>query len=94
MYNRRYLKFLIPLFIIGILIAIHVVVTREPIDKDTLLENVNDLIYKYIDLPHELFYGSAAIPIAVCGLITTGDILEIGMGTFSSNILHKIGIRP
>jgi hypothetical protein len=37
--------------------------------------------------------GSTAIPLAVCGLLTTGDILELGMGTYSTNVLHKIGIK-
>ena len=66
---------------------------KGPIDKDTLLENANDLIYRYVDLPLEFSMGSAAIPLAVCGLLTTGDILELGMGTYSTNVLHKIGIK-
>lgn len=35
--------------------------------------------------------GSAAIPITVASLLTTGDILELGMGTYSTPTLHKIG---
>lgn len=65
---------------------------KEPVEKETLLENANDLIYRYVDLPLDFAMGSAAIPLAVCGLITTGEILELGMGTYSTNVIHKIGI--
>ena len=56
-----------------------------------MLEHANDLVYRYVDLPFEFGMGSTAIPLAVCGLLTTGDILELGMGTYSTNVLHKIG---
>ena len=66
--------------------------TKVPVDKETLLANANDLVYRYIDMPLDYLYGSCVIPLAVCGLITTGDILELGMGTFSTNVLHRIGM--
>lgn len=62
-----------------------------PIDKETLLENANDLVYRYVSLPLDFGMGSGAIPLAVCGMITNGDILELGMGLYSTNVLHKIG---
>ena len=61
------------------------------IDKFVLIANANDFIYRYVDLPLEWGMGSAVIPLVACGLITTGNILELGMGTYSTNVLHKIG---
>jgi hypothetical protein len=65
---------------------------KGPIDKDTLIQEVNNIIYRYVDLPMDYTWGSGAIPIAVAGIISSGDILELGTGLYSTNVLHKIGI--
>jgi hypothetical protein len=65
---------------------------KGPIDKDTLIQNVNNLIYRYVNLPIDYTWGSGAIPIAVAGIISSGNILELGTGLYSTNVLHKIGI--
>lgn len=55
------------------------------------LENdSNEIVFKYVDLPLDYTYGSNAIPLAVSALATTGDMLELGMGFYSTKILHKI----
>lgn len=55
-----------------------------------LLNRPNDLIYKYVHLPLDMKYGSNSIPLTVATLLTSGDILELGMGMFSTPLLHNI----
>jgi len=49
------------------------------------------MIYRYVNLPLDYSYGSAAIPLAVTGHLSTGDILELGMGMYSTPLLHNLG---
>lgn len=98
MCSKKYLKYILLLAVAVTFLNFTVFLKfkknhfSEAVDKETLIENANDLIYRFVDLPLDLKYGSAAIPLVACGLITFGDILELGMGTFSTNVLHRIGI--
>ena len=55
-----------------------------------LFKNPNDFVFKYVKLPIDYGFGSNLIPLAVAALATTGDILELGMGKFSTTLLHEI----
>jgi len=46
---------------------------------DMILQNPNEIVLKYINLPYDYKYGSNSIPLAVSGLICDGDLLELGM---------------
>lgn len=59
---------------------------------EDLLKNAQKNVYKYIVLPLDFRYGSNAIPLAVAALSARGDLLELGMGMFSTPLLHKIAI--
>ena len=61
--------------------------------KELLLAQPNDLVYQYVSLPLDDDFGSDAIPLAVAALLTSGDILEIGMGSFSTPLIHNICAR-
>lgn len=51
----------------------------------------NDYLYAYVNLPLSYDYGSNSIPLTFAGLIAPeGDFLELGMGLYSTAILHKI----
>lgn len=63
--------------------------TTEDILKK-LKKNPNDVILKYVNLPYDYKYGSNSIPLAVSALLAEGDFLELGMGKFSTPLLHKI----
>ena len=57
-----------------------------------LIADPNKYIDKYIDKPLDYFYGSNLIPLLFSALSTDGDILELGMGKFSTRLLHKISV--
>ena len=58
--------------------------------KKVLLDRPNDLVYQYVSLPLDSTKGSISVPLAVAALLTTGDILEIGAGEFSTPVVHNI----
>lgn len=61
------------------------------LDTKTILAYPNEFIYAYVNLPLDYFYGSNLIPLALAALISSpGDFLELGMGLFSTPLLHKI----
>jgi hypothetical protein len=62
--------------------------TSKEID---LLREPNEMVFRYVNLPLEYSYGSAAIPLTVSALLSTGDILELGMGMYSTPLLHNLG---
>ena len=53
---------------------------------DMILKNPNDFAFKYVNLPLDYGYGSNSIPLAICGLIADGDLLELGMVIDSNNL--------
>lgn len=57
---------------------------------DCLLKDPNSFILKYVQVPFDLSYGSNSIPLTVSCLIAEGNYLELGMGSFSTPLLHKI----
>ena len=57
---------------------------------ENLIESPNDAVFKYITLPLDYTYGSNSIPLTVASLISKGDLLELGMGLFSTPLLHNI----
>ena len=60
-------------------------------DTKTILSYPNEFIYAYVNLPLDYTYGSNSIPLALAALISPpGDFLELGMGLFSTPLLHKI----
>lgn len=61
--------------------------------KSDLYKNPNKHILKYVSLPLDTGYGSNAIPLVISALMTQGDMLELGMGMFSTPILSKIAIE-
>ena len=58
--------------------------------KKVLLDRPNDLVYQYVSLPLDATKGSISVPLAVAALLTTGNILEIGAGVFSTPVIHNI----
>lgn len=66
-----------------------------PIDQkfsmDALVANPNEFIYAYVNLPVSPDYGSNAVPLTMAALAAPpGDFLELGMGFYSTPLLHKI----
>ena len=59
---------------------------------EKLLKNPNDVILRYVNLPYDYKYGSNSIPMAVSALLAEGDFLELGLGMFSTPLLHKIAV--
>ncbi|CAF0987751.1 unnamed protein product [Brachionus calyciflorus] len=55
-----------------------------------LLDNPNEFILKYVSIPYDYGYGSNLIPLVISSLITKGDLLELGMGLFSTTVLHRV----
>ena len=53
-----------------------------------------DTVFRYVPLPLDYKYGSNSIPLAVACILaisSSGDaILELGMGSFSTPLLHSI----
>jgi hypothetical protein len=66
--------------------------TNEQLYKD-LLENTNDVILKYINLPFDYRYGSNSIPLTIAGLLSDGNFLELGLGMYSTPLLHKLAVE-
>ena len=64
---------------------------NKSIDFLNLVDKASEYVLRYVTLPLDYKYGSNSIPLAVATLLTTGDILELGMGTFSTPLLHNIG---
>lgn len=58
--------------------------------KLSLQKNPNEILYSYISLPLSHSYGANLIPLLMSALITTGDLLELGVGMFSTPLLHKV----
>ncbi|RMZ93919.1 family methyltransferase, partial [Brachionus plicatilis] len=58
--------------------------------KNQLIQEPNRIILKYIKAPFDLSYGSNSIPLIVSCFFTSGNFLELGMGSFSTPILHNI----
>ena len=65
--------------------------TRKPTAPDSLIDKANDLVLKYVSLPFDYGYGSGMIPLTIATLLSDGPILELGMGKFSTPLLHSIG---
>lgn len=65
---------------------------NKSIDFVNLADKASEYVLRYVTLPLDYKYGSNSIPLAVATLLTTGDILELGMGTFSTPLLHNIGV--
>lgn len=59
--------------------------------SESSIEKVNDLVMKYVTLPLDYGYGSGMIPLTIATLLSDGPILELGMGKFSTPLLHLIG---
>lgn len=60
-------------------------------DIGSIISNPNDYVYSYVNLPLSFDYGSNAIPLTLAALIApSGSFLELGMGLFSTPLLHKI----
>lgn len=57
-----------------------------------LLKHPNDVLLKFVSLPFNYGYGSNAIPLVVASLVTSGDLLELGMGSFSTPLLHRLAV--
>lgn len=65
---------------------------KPDINVISLDNDPNELIYAYIPLPIDYFYGSNLIPLTLIALITPPNhaFLELGMGLFSTPLLHRI----
>lgn len=50
----------------------------------------SEIIYQYVPRNLNDRYGSHAIPLITAGLITVGDILELGIGRYSTPAFNKI----
>ena len=46
---------------------------------ELIAQKPNDFVLKYVNLPYDYKYGSNSIPLAICALISGGDLLELGM---------------
>jgi hypothetical protein len=57
---------------------------------DRLANNPNDLINDFKPLDLNDGYASHAIPLIVTSLISNGDMIELGMGKYSTAILNKV----
>lgn len=63
----------------------------KPLDLASLTTDPNEFLLAYISLPLNYDYGSNLIPLTIAALSSPpGDFLELGMGLFSSPLLHKI----
>lgn len=58
--------------------------------SSSIQSDPNDLVYQFVSLPLDNTFGSNSIPLAVSALLTDGDILELGMGLYSTPMLHRI----
>jgi hypothetical protein len=57
-----------------------------------LVTDPDRLVEQYIENAHDNTYGSGLIPLLASALITQGDILELGMGFFSTALLNKVAV--
>lgn len=57
-----------------------------------LAKNPEEIVFKYVNLPLDYSYGSNSIPLAVAAYISSGELLELGMGMFSTPILHRVAV--
>jgi hypothetical protein len=57
---------------------------------DSLQKDAGKVISSYLSLDLEDKYASHAVPLTLMAFITDGDILELGMGKYSTVILNKI----
>lgn len=55
-----------------------------------LFDDPINAVYKYVSLPINSDFGSHVIPLTVAALISSNDLLEIGMGIYSTSLLHRI----
>jgi hypothetical protein len=55
-----------------------------------ILNDPMKYIRKYVKLPFDYGFGSNSIPLTITSLLTTGDVLELGMGFFSTPLLHNV----
>lgn len=77
--------------IISMIQAMHHTKTSETINiLSQLIDKPNEVVFRYVNLPLDYKYGSNSIPLTVAALFTAGDILELGMGLFSTPLLHNI----
>lgn len=58
-----------------------------------LIQDPNPHVFKYVNLPFENSFGSNSIPLVIAGLLTHGDLLELGMGMYSTPILYRISME-
>ena len=88
LYNRRYLE---SKQLIDFNLAFEKAPFRSDFGMNSLFQFPNEYIYAYVNLPLDYYFGSNLIPLALATLITPpGDFLELGMGLFSTPLLHKI----
>jgi hypothetical protein len=57
---------------------------------EKISQNPMKFIEKYVKLPLDYGFGSNSIPLTLTSLLTTGDVLELGMGFFSTPLLHNV----
>ncbi len=57
---------------------------------EKILRNPISFIEKYVKLPFDYGFGSNSIPLTITSLLTTGDVLELGMGFFSTPLLSNV----
>ena len=57
-----------------------------------LLLNPNEIILKYVNLPYDYAFGSQLIPLIIAALLSDGDLLELGMGLYSTPVIHKLSV--
>ncbi|CAF0983663.1 unnamed protein product [Brachionus calyciflorus] len=57
---------------------------------DKILQDPNEFVLRYVQIPLDYSYGSNSIPLVISALITNGNLVELGMGSFSTPLLHKI----
>ena len=58
----------------------------------SLLLNPNEIILRYVSLPYDYAFGSQLIPLVVASFLSDGDLLELGMGFYSTPVLHKLAV--
>ncbi|CAF1218095.1 unnamed protein product [Rotaria sp. Silwood1] len=64
------------------------------IEEDRILIEWNRMIHKYLQLPLDNHYGSHAIVLLAALYATkSGPILELGMGTTSTPLLHRLALE-
>jgi hypothetical protein len=67
---------------------------KKPYDfYSQLIADPNPIVDQYIKRPLSNDWGSGLVPLLVASLVTQGDILELGMGFFSTALLNKVSTR-